>query len=265
MSALPQRPVAWVLVSTSHGTMLVNRHDYRAVTGGAYGVGHQLLQTSAFDAGEVDLACALLQLRRKHHGDGVVALDGGANIGVHAVEWARRMHGWGEVLAVEAQERIFYALAGNLAINNCFNARAIWAALGEAEGSLAIPSPDYFTPSSFGSLELRERPGNENIGQAVDYRGGGIKTRVLAIDSLGLARLDFLKLDIEGMEGEALHGARETISRCRPILLVERIKAEPGSLEAQLGGFGYRVLPAGMNLLALHPSDPCAAEVKASG
>src|SRR5260370_16749261 len=37
------------------------------------------------------------------------------------IEWAKRMTGWGSVLAIEAQERIYYALAGNIALNNCFN------------------------------------------------------------------------------------------------------------------------------------------------
>ena len=119
------RPITWVLVATNHGTLLVNRHDHHQVGSSGYGVGYQLLNTSAFDAPEVNTARTLLSLRRRHYGDGVVAVDCGANIGVHSVEWARHMDGWGEVIAIEAQERIFYALAGNLSINNCFNARAV--------------------------------------------------------------------------------------------------------------------------------------------
>ena len=68
--------------------------------------------------------CNCSTLRRRFHGDGVVAIDCGANIGVHTVEWAIAMTGWGSVVAIEAQERIYYALAGNIAINNCFNAIA---------------------------------------------------------------------------------------------------------------------------------------------
>jgi hypothetical protein len=44
----------------------------------------------------VALLKPLLVLRREHFKDGVVALDCGANIGVHAVEWGRLMLGWGE-------------------------------------------------------------------------------------------------------------------------------------------------------------------------
>jgi hypothetical protein len=37
----------------------------------------------------------------------------------------------------------------------------------------------------------------------------------------GLTRLDVIKLDIEGSEVDALYGARQTISRLRPIILLE--------------------------------------------
>ena len=122
MSSPTQRPIAFVLATTNHGSMLVNRHDYRIVGQGGYGVGFQLLNTSSFDPDEVNIVLQLLQSRRKHYGEGVVALDCGANIGVHTIEWSKLMHGWGHVMAFEAQERVFYALAGNITLNNCFNA-----------------------------------------------------------------------------------------------------------------------------------------------
>lgn len=258
------RPTAFVLVSTNHGSMLVNRHDYRMVQGGAYGVGHQLLETSAFDQEEVDVAVKLLEMRRAHFGDGVVAVDCGANIGVHTIEWAQAMHGWGEVIAFEAQERIFYALAGNITLNNCFNARAIWAAVGEERGTINVPAPDYFTPSSFGSLEIRQTERTEFIGQAIDYSEEGTSlTRMMPIDDLELKRLDFMKIDIEGMEMEALRGARATIEAHRPMMMIERIKSDEGELRGFLEGLGYGIFYMGINLLAVHETDPVSTQLKA--
>jgi hypothetical protein len=80
-----------------------------ATTG--YGVGFQILETAAFDPLEVKMAVELLSLRRRNHEDGVLAIGCGANIGVHTIEWATAMTCWGSVLAIEAQERIYYALA----------------------------------------------------------------------------------------------------------------------------------------------------------
>lgn len=258
-----RRPVAFVLVATNHGSMLVNRHDYRLVEGGGYGVGYQMLESSAFDPQEIDTALQLLDTRRKHYGDGVVAIDCGANIGAHTVEWASFMHGWGEVLAFEAQERIFYALAGNITLNNCFNARALWAAVGARNGTIDVPVPDYFKPSSFGSLEIRKKASTEFIGQDIDYAPDKARsTQMLALDSLQLPRVDFMKIDIEGMEMEALEGARQTLARCKPQLMIEKIKSNENDIKELLLQAGYQLFPMGINILAVHQSDPLAGNIK---
>lgn len=105
------RPIAFVLASTNHGNMIVNRNDFAIKQdGGTVGVGFQLLTASKFDANEIRLALLILDLRRRYFGDGVVALDGGGNIGVHTIEWSRHMDGWGQVHSFEAQEMVYYAL-----------------------------------------------------------------------------------------------------------------------------------------------------------
>ena len=261
MQTPSKRPVAFVLTATNHGSMLVNRNDFHSTPNGGYGVGYQLFKNSSFDQFEIDFALQLLESRKSQYGEGVVAIDCGANIGAHTVEWAKLMYGWGEVLAIEAQERVFYALAGNITMNNCFNARAIWAAVGAENGEIGVPVPDYLSPSSFGSLEIRKRASNEFIGQAIDYDKPQL-TRLMTIDSLGLARVDFIKIDIEGMEVEALLGAQETIVRCLPSLLIEKIKSDEGRLTEMLTAWGYKLFPLGLNILAVHATDPVANEIR---
>ena len=49
---------------------------------------------------------------------------------------------------------------------------------------------------------------------------------MLTIDSLDLQHCNFMKIDVGGMEGNVLKGARETIARFKPalyVLLSERI------------------------------------------
>lgn len=236
--------------------MLVNRFDYNhTFSGDYYGVGAQIMETGVYDPRDVKTLRDLLLCRRDHFGDGVVALDVGANIGVHTLEWAKLMKDWGSVIAVEAQERVFYALAGNITLQNCFNARAIWAAVSNTPGEISFPEPNYRARGSFGSFELRAGVGTEYIGQPIDYEKPTSTVKTIMIDGLGLERLDLLKIDVEGMEAEALQGAAETIGRCKPILFVETIKSDKNVIAAALRNEGYRVLPNGMNIIAIHESD----------
>jgi FkbM family methyltransferase len=222
----PVRKIAFVTAATDHGMLIVNRFD--------------LLEKSAYEPAEVNMVLKLVDLRRECYGGGVVAIDCGANIGVHTVEWSKHMTGWGQVLAIEAQERVYYALAGNIAVNNCFNARAMHAAVAEKPGTMKMPNPDYLAPASFGSLELKKRDNTEFIGQPIDYSESGmVDVQTVSIDSLGLGRVDLIKIDVEGMELDVLTGGAKSISEHRPVLLVEALKSGKKELRAWLENSGY--------------------------
>jgi hypothetical protein len=48
-----------------------------------------------------------------------------------------------------------------------------------------------------------------------------VTVKTARIDDLGLADIGFIKIDVEGFEDTVLRGARATIARDRPTLLVE--------------------------------------------
>jgi len=83
----------------------------------------------------------------------------------------------------------------------------------------------------------------------------------MTLDELNLPRVDFIKIDIEGMEMEALGGARETIQKYRPILLIEKIKTDLRQLEQWLVDNGYRLMALGINILAVHQGDVCLKDI----
>lgn len=256
------KPAPFVLMSTQHGSMIVNRNDYhKTADNRAYGVGYQLMSRSCYDLNDVQLILELLKLRHATYGDGVVALDCGANIGVHTIEWANLMTGWGEVHAYEAQEKIFYALAGNIILNNCLNASAKHLALGSANGKITIPEPDYLKPASFGSFELKKRENNEYIGQDIDYLNANKEIDLITLDSLNLARVDLIKIDVEGMEVEVLNGAKLLIGTHKPILFIEIIKSNKQNLISLLESFNYKYIHLGMNILAINQDDQCMNKI----
>ena len=138
---------------------------------------------------------------------------------------------------------MYYALPGNIAINNCFNARALHAAVTAKTGVIKIPSQLSDGLGSFGSLELRQREGGEFIGQPIDYSEANcVAVRKITLNSLQLSRVDLIKIDVEQVE--ALDGARQIIEKNCPIILVESIKSSRDHLRPWLEEHGQRVIEA---------------------
>jgi len=256
----PKRKIAFVLASTDHGAMIVNRFDGVQSESGPYGVGHELMESSHFGAVELTDIAKLLEARRKTGGDGVVALDIGANIGVYTLDMARLMTDWGNVLAFEPQERLFCALAGNIALNNAFNAKPVCAAVGATTQTIHIPQPDYRRAGSFGSISMRREDDRHEAGQTLDY-DASVPVMQITVDSLKLPRVDLIKIDVEGMEMDVLTGAGETIARCRPALFVEHQHVGRNPLAQRLDALGYTMFDNGRDFLAVHRDDRLRASV----
>ncbi|MDR8038788.1 FkbM family methyltransferase [Burkholderia cenocepacia] len=256
--------IANVLVSTNHGPLIVNRNDENHNQEyGTYGVGWNLLQTGSFYQGDIELLKAVLRIKKTENAGRrpTVAVDCGANIGVHTIEFARMLDGVGDVVSIEAQRPIYYALCGNIAINNCFNVDARNVAIGDSNGFLRIPFIDYHKKSSFGSLELIRGDGNENIGQSVDY-DSGYEIPLISLDSLSLKCLDLIKIDVEGMEDAVIRGAIETLKLTRPIMFIEKIKSNSDKMVQTLANLEYCLYDLGPNVLAIASDDSATHEIR---
>lgn len=168
-------------------------------------------------------------LRHLCRAGGVVA-DIGANIGTHTLVMAGAVGPAGFVYAYEPQRIVFQALCANLAVNSVLNVDARQAAVGATPGHVLLPDLDYRAEANFGGVEI------------ADFDSGR-KVRLVTLDEdLELERLDFMKVDVEGMELEVLRGADALLRRFRPPLYVEndRLERSPALL-AHLLGLDYRV------------------------
>jgi len=147
--------------------------------------------------------------------DDAVVIDGGANIGFVTVPLARKLEGkQTRILSFEAQKRLFYALAGTVAINDLYNVHVYNQALGDTVGVVRMPDVNYKQVDDYGSVSV-----DSEVAE-FDYTNPNL-TQMVTIDSLNLPKVDFIKLDVEGYEPNALRGAANTIRTHRPWLWVE--------------------------------------------
>lgn len=173
---------------------------------------------------------ANLEAALRHVTNFDTALDGGAHVGL----WSKVMSGrFRHVIAVEPSPDTFECLTWNLAQAGCANVKCRNVAVGAAAGFVKM------------SLDA-DQAARKNTGARFTQPGGSIQ--VETIDSWALPSLGFLKLDIEGSEFVALQGAKDTLQRCRPVVLVEakalgekHYGLPKNCVERFLKGHGYRL------------------------
>jgi FkbM family methyltransferase len=173
-------------------------------------------------------------------GPGRVAVDIGANLGEWAVPLARRVGPSGRVLAIEPAPRAATAVDKTLVANALAQAEVIRCAVGDHDGTVEFAAPIV--------TSVRIDTGTARIGPAAaGHEALTVVSRTL--DSLAaerrLDRIDLIKIDVEGAERQVLDGARASIARFRPVLVLETGHEADGDRRAihdLLGGFGYRML-----------------------
>lgn len=219
------------IVPADIGTFIINRNDT--------GVGWQLSQYGIYEGKELRAISVLLQILRSYRNRDLVAFDLGANIGVISVFMSDLVGPGGKVFAFEAQRILFYMLAGNIAINSKNNVYCFHTAISDAKQLIEIPGFDYGTSSNFGSVEFGGVQ-KEFIGQ-LPTAVSAERVEAIPLDDLDIATLDFLKVDVEGMELRVLAGGAETIARHRPIALAEHLKSDAQAMASWFRQRSFRV------------------------
>lgn len=168
---------------------------------------HQLIFEDFYES------AILHDIRRRHLDAGSVVVDVGANVGNHAVYFAK-VAGVRSVTCFEPQSFEFRTLTRNIAVNGLDNVRAINVGLGDKEGRADFAHGEATSTAH----------GNRGSVGLLASSSGPVVVRTL--DSFNVNECSFMKIDVEGHTYEVLAGARDTIRRLRPLILAEIFPSE---------------------------------------
>ncbi len=156
---------------------------------------------------------------------GMVFVDVGANDGYYSLFAARRVDPDGRVVSVEPSSRERGHLERNLARNGLDNVAIVPSALGASAGVADL------------HLAHGEHAGHNTLGGFAhddvvpeSHERVSIETLDAVTSRLGLPRVDFIKIDVEGAEANVIAGANTVLTSMRPLLMLE---VSDGALRAQ--------------------------------
>jgi FkbM family methyltransferase len=138
---------------------------------------------------------------------GMHAADVGANIGYYLLLIESAVGPAGRVTCFEPDAENLRELRRNLEANRLSNVEVVAAAVGARDGAVSLRA-------GLNAAVAAAHPGAPTV-------------PLVRLDSALPARVDFLKIDVEGYEGQVLEGARRLLSTDRPNLFLE---VHPGML-----------------------------------
>ena len=167
--------------------------------------------------------------------DGDVFVDIGANIGLFTLNAANLVGESGNVIAFEPFKLNWNSLKKNVSMNRYSSVKIENMAIGEKNGEISLYYDD--SESNLGMVSFKEK--GHSIKESIESI-----TLDTYIENQSITKIDFIKLDIEGGEFNALKGMIETLNRFKPTLLIEILNDEfykdnNDSIENFLSNLGY--------------------------
>jgi len=166
---------------------------------------------------------------------GDVAIDIGANWGLHTLYLSRLVGPDGLVIALEPFAPAFAELEWHVRANNCTNVKAIPEAISDASGQgLFAPGESACT----GSL-LECTPASLSQRDEITV---SIRELDSVVEELRLEKLKLVKIDVEGAESRVLSGSKRTMELHRPYFVIDLHTPEQDLCVAGLlTSCGYRL------------------------
>ena len=168
---------------------------------------------------------------------GDVVFDVGANIGAFTVPISKKVQKEGSVIAFEPQVEICKLLTRNIKKNELKNVKIHNFGLGLEKKTVFIDKIDYSKVGNFGGVSLA---GDNKSFTQILKNGEKEKIKVVNLNFfLNIEKCDFIKMDIELMEFEALKGGMKLIKKFRPIMWIENHRKYPNQINKLLIAMRY--------------------------
>lgn len=143
---------------------------------------------------------------------GMVVLDIGANIGETTMAFSKLAGETGKVFSFEPDPQTFGRLQKHLELNACANVIPVNKGLGREEAEFFLEEGEH---NSGGN---RIAPGKQAQGKKI-----AVTTLDRFLEAHDVAKVDFVKIDVEGYEYNVLLGAVKTIDQHRPSFFIELV------------------------------------------
>ncbi|MBK3406085.1 FkbM family methyltransferase [Methylorubrum populi] len=174
---------------------------------------------------------------------GDTVLDIGANVGTHTVAFSRMVGQVGRVVSIDGQARASNILALNITINGCDNVSRLEGLIGSSCELVFDKLSEAETPN-IGAVTFRDL----QIAASSTLDAIVRPLAMFTVDSMLIQSCRLMKIDVEGMELDALKGAQQTIERCEPFIYFEQAtRANFTEIHSFLTSLGYKLYYHGAN------------------
>jgi FkbM family methyltransferase len=154
---------------------------------------------------------------KSHLVPGGTIIDVGAHIGIFSLQGAKAVGENGKVIAVEPNPATVARLRDNISASGWHNIIVEPVACADTAGTMKLFLGSKVNAGT-ASLSREGALHHAAVGDSVDVQ-------VIPLDNIvqrvGLTRIDVMKVDTEGAEVVVLKGARTSIAKFRPVIIVE--------------------------------------------
>ena len=228
-------------VETQFGKIIININDQF--------IGKSFLNKKYWGLQDIEVISKMIEFKCKKK-NRIVFYDVGANIGTHSIALSNIFKNKIVIKAFEAQSNIYEMFNQTIKINNLDNIKLYHNAVSDKNDEIIrIDLPDYSKHNNFGGLELL-KPFQNSDNTQMQKSGIFEDVKSIKLDIFN-EEVDFIKIDVEGMENLVLKGSKNLIVNHRPFLFMELLKSKLEDITEFFKDKEYNIYSKGMDVFII--------------